>query len=427
MAVAVGGSNNNLPITIAILENGNVDSDNSYLNHHASTLQSIEGELPHTTRVANVAASFHPTYQGMAKGATILSAGRADSMFYMHYSLNWALDNGAEVINVSSGWDNNTSNLEWIDRAFDYTARVRNAVIVKSAGNDPSRYVTSPGKAWNVITVGGTNDQSTSRWSDDTMYFDPNTGRGSAYLDPGYREKPEVVAPAQNLTMVDINDNITPIDSIQGTSYAAPQVSGLAALLMHRNPDLKIWPTAIKAIIMASAVHNIEGSSRLSDEDGAGAIHAGYADEIAQTHASVSTPCYDSCWWGLTTGNFPPWSTPHYEMLRFQATKGDLVRVAITWWSEADPPPSYPGLGEDKLATIFNLRVYSPSMGDQWVSESYYNNFEIVEFVAPQNGMYYLYVFHGATIEDLNNNVGVALLKRELPNKVFLPLVLKDS
>jgi hypothetical protein len=43
---------------------------------------------------------------------------------------------------------------------------------------------------------------------------------------------------------------------------------------MQRDADLKNWPTAVKAIIMASAVHNVEGDRQLSAQDGAGSIDA---------------------------------------------------------------------------------------------------------------------------------------------------------
>ena len=82
--------------------------------------------------------------------------------------------------------ENNSMN--WVDRAFDYWIRDENVTVVKSAGNTGGS-ITSPGKAWNLITVGGIDDNESSDWSDDIMaYF-------SSYIDPtaSDREKPEVV------------------------------------------------------------------------------------------------------------------------------------------------------------------------------------------------------------------------------------------
>ncbi|MCD4739383.1 MAG: S8 family serine peptidase, partial [Anaerolineae bacterium] len=241
-----------IPITVAIVERDNVDWDNSFLHHASRRLVAVDGEQDHATQVASAVASFHDTYRGMAPGATILSAGSDDNAPSFHFALNWALDQSADVVNVSAGVANNTPDLEWLDRAFDYTARERQATIIKSAGNRRDEYITSPGKGWNVITVGGINDQGNTNWSDDTMY-DTGGGWGSACLDPDSphhdREKPEVAAPGQNIRALGLND--VPITD-SGTSLAAPQVSGLVALLMHDNADLKDWPTAVKAILMAS-------------------------------------------------------------------------------------------------------------------------------------------------------------------------------
>ncbi len=417
-----------IPITIAIVEPGNVDWDNSFL-HHTLRLVSPNGETDHATQVASAAASFHNTYRGMAPGATILSAGSDDNASSLHFALNWAIDQGADVVNVSAGIANNAPDLEWLDRAFDYTARERQATIIKSAGNRRDEYITSPGKGWNVITVGGINDQGNTNWSDDTMY-DTGGGWGSAYLDPDSphhdREKPEIAAPGQNIRALGMND--VPITD-SGTSLAAPQVAGLVALLMHDNAELKDWPTAVKAILMASAMHNVEGDSRLSDEDGAGSIDATRAYTIAHYHRDDGITCWGwSCWWAVnTTSTYP--APSNWLRQSFFATQGDLIRVAIAWWSEADPPPAYPTLGDDALTTNFNLYVWDPdgNLVSSGYSASWDNNYEIVQFSAPQTGLYEIGAYkspNGTTESD--NQLGIAVLRIRLPYRVHLPLTLRN-
>jgi hypothetical protein len=189
-----------LPITIAVVEQGNVDWDNSFLHHMPFRLLGVSGEQNHATRVASAAASFHEAYRGLAPGATILSAGTDGTMSGAHFSLNWALDQDVDVVNYSAGWFNDIPELEWLCRAFDHTARDRSATIVTVAGNYRDRHIGTPGKGWNVITVGGINDQGTAFWADDAMYLGEGN-RGSSYLDPdsphGDREKPEVTAPGK--------------------------------------------------------------------------------------------------------------------------------------------------------------------------------------------------------------------------------------
>lgn len=148
------------PITVAVVENGNVDPNNSFLHFSTvSPLISPNGAQNHTTRVASAAASFHSIYRGMAYGATILSAGEDGTASDIQLALNWALDRGTNVSNLSELFNSNTPDLEWLDRAFDYTTRVRQAAITVPAGNYRDQIIGSPAKAWNVITVGGINDQ----------------------------------------------------------------------------------------------------------------------------------------------------------------------------------------------------------------------------------------------------------------------------
>jgi hypothetical protein len=420
-----------IPITIAIVERGNVDWDNSFLHHAPIRLVAIDGETDHATRVASDAASFHDTYRGMAPGATILSAGTDGTMPGVHFALNWALDHGTDVVNLSTGFPTNTPDLEWLDRAFDYTARERGSTIIAAAGNRRNEYIISPAKSWNVITVGGINDQGTTAWSDDEMWEDhPFPGDGSAYLDPGSphgdREKPEVAAPAQDIRALGLND--VP-QTRSGTSHAAPQVAGLVALLMHDNAELKDWPTAVKAILMASAMHNVEGDSRLSDEDGAGSIDATRAYTIAHYHRDDGTTCWgESCWWAVnTTSTYPTPGDWLYQ--HFYAEQGDLIRVAIAWWSEADPPPSYPTLGDDALTSNFNLYVWDPDddLLQSGYSASWDNNYEIVQFSAPKTGLYEIGAYkslNGTTESD--NQVGIAVLRIRMPYRVYLPMTLRN-
>ncbi len=155
-------------VTIAILENGNVDPSNSFLHHAPISRTTSAGIQDHTTRVASDAASFHGTYRGMAYGATVLSAGHEVTQTDFVTALQWAFAQGARVINVSEGYEAD-DNVNWLDRAVDYWARNNFRAIVKSAGNTGGS-ITTPGRAWNVITVGATDDNNNADWSDDRMW-----------------------------------------------------------------------------------------------------------------------------------------------------------------------------------------------------------------------------------------------------------------
>ncbi len=410
-------------VTIAILDIGNVDSNNTYLNLSPTFRPGPNNPFWHATATASAAASFHNTYRGIAYGATILSVGEDGTQADEIVALQWAFDQGARILNNSGGFEAD-ADIRWTDRAFDYWTRQRFRLVVKSSGNTGG-YITSPGKAWNLITVGGIEDGGDATWSNDQMWA------GSAYTNPvslhNDREKPEVVAVGADVTVLGNNDAI--YYDLDGTSMAAPQVSGLAALLVDRNSSLSIWPEASRAIIMASATHNIEGASIIVRgqgdlRDGAGAINADLADRVAQTRGSETGTCYSSCWWGhsITNSGFPVGTDLER---RFYADQGDLIRVVIAWWAHADTPGN--NYSFDRLDTDLDLRIKAPN--GQWVSGatslSYDNNYEMVQFLAPQTGEYIIAVRKHRADED-SNYLGIALVRIPLPYRVYLPGVMKN-
>ena len=175
-----------------------------------------------------------------------------------------------------------------------------------------------------------------STWAGDQMWPD------SSYINPisphSDREKPEVVAVGASITVFGL-DNDNP-DTVPGTSVSTPQVTGLGALLVDRNSALHGWPESMRAIILASAFHNIDGPVDIppgqDSKDGVGAVVAIKADEMARTRApSFDSTCSGPCWAGIPITNTTfPVGTDKY--LYFTATQGKRVRVAIVWLSQVD-------------------------------------------------------------------------------------------
>ncbi len=428
-------------VDIAILEDDNVDftspggsecpgGDNCF-RHHGATRDGSSGVDEHATLVASAAASDHATYRGMAPGATVMSAGiwgpdRQDDID----ALIWALDQGAEVVNASYQWCTGSRQMDDIDRAFDHYARTRLRLFVVAAGNNmtacPFDFVDSPTKGWDVLSVGAYDDHDDSNWSNDEMAdFSTWDNPDSPNND---REKPEVVAPGVEIVGVGLDGQLVTNPNLNsGTSFAAPQVAGLAALLIDRNWSLTIWPEANKAIIMASATHNIDGPTDIpSDQDlrdGAGGINAALADTVAQTrNSSDVNPCTGSCWWGfaISNSNFP---VDTYLHRYFTANRGDFIRIAIAWWSHADCP-SEDNCNFDRLDTDLHLGVRNPD--GEWVSgawsASWDNNYELVEFAAPKTGTYQIAVYKTRADED-SNYLGIALVRL---HRVYLPAVMRN-
>lgn len=378
----------------------------------------------HATFVANIAAG-NSVISGVAPQASVLSAC-ADSEGALEPALNWLFDQGASVANVSMS-DEGDSGLQWSDRIADSIARQRNKFIAVGAGNGAG-FVGSPAKAYNVTSVGAFLDMNSMTWNDDVMWWN-NPTSGSAFGNPvsnkNDREKPEVVAVGEITTYK--NENISDTDI--GTSYAAPQVAGLATLMVNVNSQLSQWPEANKAIIMASAVHNLEGVQSIPYayhpdlRDGAGALVGTLARSIAGTRGDNSNwfPCIASCWWGIDADNtqLPVGNTVG---VRFGAKAGQRVRVVASWWANATPSYHF------GLETDFDLTVKTNDFNQVAFSGSYDNNYEMVDFIAPVDGLYRIEVKKAAANEN-QNKIGIAALVYDqrpfLEKKVFVPLAIK--
>ena len=366
-------------IKVAIVEvpesgtSSRVEFSNPYLLDGSS----YRPDLPvssHATQVAGIVASTHSTYKGISYGVPALLSANAPSgnVTSVVAATEWAITQGANVLSCSFG-ANTSRNLDSFAQYFDHVVWSNHLTVVAAAGNSPETgNVKSPGLAYNVIAVGAFDDGDTSTWADDAMLG--NSGYNDPISQHGDREKPEVAAVGAGMISTSTASPWVSYCNDFGTSFATPVVSGEAALLMHRQSQLTSWPEAVKAAIMAGAIHNIEGASRLSDRDGAGGIDCSIADDtIANNRWWANTVLYD---------DFPK----TYVLSDIPA--GKKVRVVAAW--DSHPPDLHPPYDtiNDPLQSDFDLIIYDPNGEQVEVSSSYDNNYEIGQFTAEMSGNY---------------------------------------
>ncbi|MEJ2698810.1 MAG: S8 family peptidase [Desulfuromonadales bacterium] len=203
-------------------------------------------------------------------------------------ALYYAADHGANVINLSLGGPFGSSAEQ---QAIDY-AWGKGLVIAASSGNDGSGRVSYPAAFPNAIAVGATNwhDQvaSYSNGGSDLDVTAPG-GEMSAYHDKGGIYSTMPTYPVYLTTVYGYSMNY---DQLQGTSMAAPEVSGLAALLFSlgtvtdTNGDGNT-NDEIRSIIESTA--DDLGSAGWDRKYGWGRINA-YQAVLAATSGSTTSP-----------------------------------------------------------------------------------------------------------------------------------------
>ncbi len=185
----------------------------------------------HGTEVAGFIGAEHGTQgiSGLASGTKLLIFKKgARHGIGVSKDITDATDFGARVINISSGrWSSGPKGWTY-ERAVEY-ANEQNVVLIAAAGNGggPIQKEGNCGPLWifcqwpasfnEVLAVGATKENDTRR-------EDTNWGAQVVY------------APGTNLFTTTIDGESYGFKS--GTSYAAPQVAALSALILSVNPGL---------------------------------------------------------------------------------------------------------------------------------------------------------------------------------------------
>ncbi|MFB6278379.1 MAG: S8 family peptidase [Salinibacter sp.] len=210
----------------------------------------VEGpDATHGTHVAGIVGATRQNglgTEGIARGVrlmpirTVPNGDERDKD--VANAIRYAVDNGADVINMSFG-KKYSPHKEVVDAAVQY-ADSMGVLMVHAAGNDganvdstnnfPSPYYANGGQARRWIEVGA------SSWKGGKQLAAPFSNYGDDRVD--------VFAPGHSIYSTVPNNQYERND---GTSMAAPMVSGLAALIMAYYPSLSA--TEVRSVILDTA------------------------------------------------------------------------------------------------------------------------------------------------------------------------------
>jgi hypothetical protein len=292
----------------------------------------------HPTWVMGTIASTTASRRGISPDAFYISSGTGGYILNQRdFDVMEAVDNAvmaskgnADVVNLSFVQD--TSVGKPAMRAYiDEVVRTYLVHVAAAAGNYSYQCSTgnvqSPGTAWNVVTVGGIDDNNTAMWSDDSV------GSSSCYVDPsGGTFKPEVSAPA-----VCVQVTGTTCVSSTGTSISSPQVAAeLGNLVGYAPTSLRSWPERTKAIVLAASGRHRTSTdpSGMGDKEGLGDLTTERADLIAEKRVINGYKVGDFGSW-TATGSFDGgcYLAPGTHTFTINPEPGRTARLVISWES----------------------------------------------------------------------------------------------
>jgi subtilisin family serine protease len=255
--------------TVAVLDTG-IDVTHPDLADAvigAANFTDTDSELDrfgHGTHVASIVTGNGARYRGVAPDAKLLNGKVLDDNGFGSESsviagMEWAVGNGADVINMSLGGQIPSDGTDPMSQAVNRLTEETGALFVVAAGNSGG-LVTSPAAADAALTVGAVD-------RDEQLADFSSHGR----MDGGI--KPEITAPGVGIVAAAAaNGQVgTPVEdgyvSMSGTSMAAPHVSGAAAILAGQHPD---WaPDQLRSMLVGSAEPN---GTLTAIEQGAGRV-----------------------------------------------------------------------------------------------------------------------------------------------------------
>ena len=246
-------------------------SEEEILTYLRSEFRKISVSSFHGTTVAGVIAARSADGKGVvgiAQNALILPVrvgmlGRAIQDDKVEEAIRYAAARGADVINMSFGGMTPTVGID--DVLSDVLQSNPNLIVVVAAGNDSLNQAGFPALVKGTLSVGATNLQGNRAGYS-------HYGIGIEVVAPGGDVSKDLQGGVLTTTGIDragfwngmsppgeswgsVQDALGNYTWTQGTSFSAPAVAGVVALMKGEDPQRKLSRDRIIAILKATASH----------------------------------------------------------------------------------------------------------------------------------------------------------------------------
>jgi len=356
--------------TIAIVDSGIEASRPEFAGRIVANvnLTSLTGNSPgdgrgHGTFVAGIAAGKLAGHDGAAPTAKIVSIDVMDDQGMARTSdviraADWILANkaqyGIRVANFSLHSSvANSFMYDPLDKAVE-RLWFGGVVVVAAAGNygypdRPSGVPFAPGNDPFVITVGASDTGKSVATNDDVSA--PWSAYG--YTLDGFA-KPDLAAPGRFIVgpvpvtstlYAERPDHIVEPGymELSGTSFSAPMVTGIAALILGKHPAFT--PDQVKGALLLGA-KPLPSASNMSE--GAGEVNAGRSVEYSNppsankaltsfvvSDPATGAPVFDSASWAEKAKTDASWDSASWDSASWSSASWASASWAEASWSDA--------------------------------------------------------------------------------------------
>lgn len=212
-------------VKVAVLDSG-IDKTSDIVLEDAVNFvpdQGVDDQTGHGTIVSNLLAKSDETKDGIIttgdniklSEVRVLDENNQAPVSRVVEGLQWCIDHQIDIVNMSFGMDSNSQVLHQVIQQM----QEKGILMIAAAGNNGEQagtHVQYPAAYSEVIGVGSV---------DENLSYSSFSAKG---------DQVELMAPGENIPITTYWD-IQGVGS--GTSYAAPQVTAIAAALWSRNKD----------------------------------------------------------------------------------------------------------------------------------------------------------------------------------------------